>query len=113
MLDLINQFSQPGQLLLYPLAKTLSTLKACLLASKHRWCIGYKMDSGRVCESMPGLVKVHARQLLKEKSDLTESADLLAKEQVYVDGMNAQKTRRKDDQWNKPDGLCPVQLFQE
>lgn len=60
---------------------------------------------------MPGLVEVNSRQLMNDKSDLTASAELLLDAQLYVDKIKAQMARRKVDQWNVSDCLCPVQVF--
>lgn len=76
IMDIVQNFSKPGQQVLDPFARTIYSAKACQLVDKNRMFIGCDKRVGGLQKYMPSLVKVYASQLVNDVSDLTDD-DLL------------------------------------
>lgn len=104
-----KQVFTTSQLLHYPYARTPTTEKAFHFGRK-RQLIVCKMDKNWVQALIHASVELCAWQLLNEKSDLTWSRDFVVDEEMQGDALNAQKARKKADEWSIQERMCTFQL---
>lgn len=70
MMDIIEKFTKPGDLVVDPCAGTFSVAMACMLMPKHRKFVGCDKDDSCLENSMTSLVALFARQILNPNSDI-------------------------------------------
>ena len=111
MKDIVSKFSKPGDLVMDPFSGTCSTAKACLSLNKHRRFVGCELDENCLKQSIEGVLKVFAEQVLSDTSDIHGSPELENDCNLYVRYLDAKDKRERHDRWTVPGGLHPVQTF--
>ena len=111
MMDIIEKFTKPGDLVVDPCAGTFSVAMACMLMPKHRKFVGCDKDDSCLENSMTSLVALFARQILNPNSDIDGTDHDKVHAKVLLRELDAIEAKRRLDIWDIPPGVPVVQTF--
>ena len=112
IMDLVQKFSKPGDIVVDLFSGTYSTFHACLLCDEPRRFYGCDLDESTLDLCEERILESYARQLLNVKSKLTPSSEQLKQDaQEIVRDAERFKINKRVTAWSTPDGLSPVQNF--
>lgn len=97
MPHLVSTFYSPGGTILEFCIGRASNIKACLLAPKYFELFGCEANSSCPSDTMPSIIKVFARQILKNDTGINENEDTQEAGVLCLKGeASAEEMVRKD-----------------
>jgi len=109
MMDIIQQYTTEGMLVLDLCCGTMSVAKACLMFNKHRRFVVSDIDEACIRDSYPSLLLVFARQLVNGESDITGSTEELEAARTYIKAMEEKEARVDMEEACGPNGFPAMQ----
>lgn len=100
--DIVFKFSKPGQAVLEPRVGTFDTVKACMMAPKHRRRVGCGTDAVCCDESMASVVEAVARQVLNGELTIARSKKAQVDAGIYREAEKAIEPKRRAMVWRSP-----------